>query len=112
MPSHHLISGEALRISPTTHRLEGHEYGAGVSFFLVDYPPGKGNELHRHPYAEVFVVRSGRAAFTVDDDVVTAHGGDVVIVPAGTAHRFECVGDERLVMTCIHAAGTMQSEWL
>jgi len=110
--SHHLIHGDALRVSPTTHRLEGADYDAGVSFFLVDYPPGQGNELHRHPYAETFVLRSGRAAFTVDDETVTANGGEVVVVPAGTAHRFECVGDDHLVMTCIHASATMQSEWL
>jgi quercetin dioxygenase-like cupin family protein len=109
--SHHLIPAETLRISDTTHLLEGHDHGAGVSFFLVDYPPGRGNGLHRHPYAEVFVVQSGRAEFTVADERVAAGDGDVVVVPAGTAHRFEAAGDG-LRMTCIHAAGVMESEWL
>ena len=110
--SHHVISSDQLRISPTTHRMEGHEYGAGVSFFLVDYPPGRGNDLHRHPYAEVFVVEAGEALFSVDGNDVPASEGDVVVVPAGTAHRFEAAGVVHLRMTCIHAAGTMESEWL
>jgi mannose-6-phosphate isomerase-like protein (cupin superfamily) len=110
--SHHVIPSGQLRISPTTHRMEGHEYGAGVSFFLVDYPPGRGNDLHRHPYAEVFVVEAGEALFTVDDDSVPAAAGDVVVVPAGTAHRFEAGGLGHLRMTCIHASGSMESEWL
>ena len=110
--SHHVIASETLRISPTTHRLEGHEYGAGVSFFLVDYPPGRGNDLHRHPYAEVFVVQDGEASFTVGEGAVTGSAGDVVVVPAGTAHRFQASGDGNLRMTCIHASGTMESEWL
>jgi mannose-6-phosphate isomerase-like protein (cupin superfamily) len=110
--SHHVIPSEQLRISPTTHRLEGHEYGAGVSFFLVDYPPGRGNDLHRHPYAEVFVVEQGEALFTLDTGTVPAAAGNVVVVPAGTAHRFEAAGDGNLRMTCIHASGTMESEWL
>ena len=105
------IPGESLRISQTTHQFEGHGHGAGVSFFLVDYPPGRGTEPHRHPYAEVFVVESGEAAFTPDGEDVTAAAGDVVVVPAGTAHRFEAAG-EGLRMTCIHAAGTMETEWL
>jgi quercetin dioxygenase-like cupin family protein len=109
--SSQVIPGEQLRISPTTHRFEGSGHGAGVSFFLVDYPPGKGNDLHRHPYAEVFVVESGDALFTVGSQQVPAAKGDVVVVPAGTAHRFLAEG-EGLRMTCIHAAGTMESEWL
>jgi hypothetical protein len=32
--------------------------------------------------------------------------------PAATAHRFEAGGLGHLRMTCIHASGTMESEWL
>jgi quercetin dioxygenase-like cupin family protein len=60
-----VIDVEELRTSHTTHLMEGHAYGAGVSFFLIEYPPGCGNSLHRHPYAEVFIVQEGEALFTV-----------------------------------------------
>ena len=51
----HVISREELPGS-TARRFEGHDYGANVSFFLSEMPPGKGPGLHTHPYAEVFVV--------------------------------------------------------
>lgn len=83
-----------------------------VSMFLVHNRPGEGPELHRHPYAEVFVVHSGQARFQLDDASLTAAAGDVVIAQAGAAHRFTNVGSTELSMTCIHAAAAMASEWL
>ena len=88
-----VIDFEELRTSPTTLLMEGHAYGAGVSFFLIEYPPGRGNSLHRHPYAEVFIVQEGEALFTVGDSEVPGRAGSVVVVPAGDAHRFQ--GDRR-----------------
>lgn len=107
-----VIDVEDLRTSATTHLLEGRAYGAGVSFFLIEYPPGRGNSLHRHPYAEVFIVQEGEALFTVGDGEVSGPAGSVVVVPAGDAHRFQATGEGTLRMTCIHAAGEMQTEWL
>ena len=107
-----VIDVEELRTSATTHLMEGHAYGAGVSFFLIAYPPGRGNNLHRHPYAEVFIVQEGEALFTVGDSEVPGPAGSVVVVPAGDAHRFQATGEGTLRMTCIHAAGEMQTEWL
>jgi mannose-6-phosphate isomerase-like protein (cupin superfamily) len=106
------IDFEELRTSPTTLLMEGHKYGAGVSFFLIEYPPGRGNRLHRHPYAEVFIVQEGEALFTVGDSEVPGRAGSVVVVPAGDAHRFQATGEGTLRLTCIHAAGEMQTEWL
>jgi mannose-6-phosphate isomerase-like protein (cupin superfamily) len=83
-----------------------------VSMFLVHNRPGEGPELHRHPYAEVFVVHAGRARFQLDDATLTAAAGDVVIAPAGAAHRFTNTGPGELSMTCVHAAAEMESEWL
>jgi Cupin domain len=55
---------------------------------VVDAPPAGGPRLHKHPYVEVFVVREGSATFTAGDDVIEATGGQVVVVPAGVAHKF------------------------
>ena len=55
-----IIAREALPHTATAHRFEGEQYGdVGVSFFLLDAPPGGGPGLHTHPYAEVFVVQEG-----------------------------------------------------
>jgi quercetin dioxygenase-like cupin family protein len=91
----------------------GHEHGeVPISMFLVHNRPGDGPELHRHPYAEVFVVHAGQARFQLDDSTLTAGAGDVVIAPAGAAHRFTNTGADELSMTCIHASAEMASEWL
>ena len=95
-----------------TVRFEGEPYGAGVSFFLVDFEPGEGPPLHRHPYPETWVVRAGRALFAVDDDELEVGPGDVVVAAPGTPHRFRNGGSGRLEMVCIHAAGRMTTEWL
>lgn len=82
---------------------EGEPYGAGVSFLIGNAPPGIGPPLHKHPYAEVCIVRSGQAAMTVDGQDIVAQAGDIVVIGPGTPHRFISTGDERLDMVCIHA---------
>ena len=83
---------------------EGEPYGAGVSFFLGNLPPGKGPGLHQHPYAETCIVLSGQAAMVVDGEEVVAGAGDIVVIGSATPHRFTAIGDERLDMVCVHAS--------
>jgi mannose-6-phosphate isomerase-like protein (cupin superfamily) len=54
----------------------------------------------------------GEARFQLDDATLTAVAGDIVIAPAGAAHRFTNAGSTELSMTCIHAATEMESAWL
>jgi mannose-6-phosphate isomerase-like protein (cupin superfamily) len=83
-----------------------------VSFFISDTPPGKGPSLHTHPYAEVFVVQEGELTFTVGEAAVTATGGQIVVAPAGTPHRFTNSGAGRAKHVDIHTRGRMKTEWL
>ncbi len=97
----------------TAYEFEGHHYGdTGVSFILVDAPPGSGPKLHRHPYEEVFVVQEGSATFTAGDDLTEAGGGRVVVVPAGVPHKFVNSGTGRLRQIDIHASARFITEWL
>jgi len=93
-----------------TARFEGEGYGSGVSFFLVDNEPGQGPGLHRHPYSETWVVRSGEAMITADGQEVRAVAGDILVVGAETPHRFRNVGEGRLEIVCIHASPKMIQE--
>jgi len=68
--------------------------------------------MHRHPYAEVFLVLEGDLTFTVGEDVIDATAGDLVVVPAGVAHRFVSRGPGRARHVDIHASGQMITEWL
>ena len=95
-----------------TARFEGDPYGAGVSFFLVDNDPGQGPGLHRHPYAETWIVLSGEALITADGVDIQAHQGDIVVVGATTPHKFRNTGTDRLEVMCIHASPRMSQEWL
>jgi mannose-6-phosphate isomerase-like protein (cupin superfamily) len=95
-PATPLTAAMSLRIShddllgpAEAHRFVGaHHGGLPISLFLVDDGPGAGPLLHRHPYAEVFVVHAGEARFEIDDLRLTATAGDILIAPAMSAHRF------------------------
>ena len=108
---HTMIRAGELRPSPGgTVTFEGEPHGSHVSFFLVNNRPGAGPDLHRHPYSETWIVRSGRARFTADGEEVEAGPGDIVVVGAETPHKFKNVGDERLDIVCIHASPRMIQE--
>ncbi|WP_306005241.1 cupin domain-containing protein [Aquicoccus porphyridii] len=85
-----------------TVRFEGRDLGGPVSFFLVDAEPGQGSGLHMHPYVETWVVRKGKAEFTVGGEKTLAYPGDILVAAANISHRFENVGAERLELVCIH----------
>ena len=94
------------------NEFQGVRHGAGVSFIVGDAPPGGGPRLHRHPYEEVFVVQEGSVTFTAGEEVVEASGGQVVVVPAGVAHKFVNSGAGRLRQVDIHASERFVTEWL
>lgn len=107
------VSQDDLPGSPDAHRFIGAQHGGlPISLFLVDGMPGAGPLLHRHPYAEVFVVHAGEARFEIDDVRLTANPGDILIAPAMSAHRFTNTGEARLRVTAIHTAPEMDTEWL
>ena len=103
-------AGELRRSRGGTITFEGEPYGSGVSFFLVDSAPGAGPELHRHPYAETWIVRSGTARFTADGEEIEAGPGDIVVVGPETPHKFKNAGEGRLDIVCIHASPRMIQE--
>ncbi|MGE0500135.1 MAG: cupin domain-containing protein [Rhizobiaceae bacterium] len=73
---------------------------------------GGGPRLHRHPYAEVFVIRSGRGLFTVGEETIEATAGQILVVPAHIAHKFENLGRGPLETIDIHESGSFSTEWL
>ncbi len=108
-----VIDNDELPHSGATSKFEGYRYGgANVSFFIVDTPPGSGPKLHKHPYEEVFVVQEGTATFTAGDETIEAKGGQIVVVPAGVAHKFVNSGTGRLRQVNVHASERFVTEWL
>jgi mannose-6-phosphate isomerase-like protein (cupin superfamily) len=100
-------SGELQPTPGGTLRFEGESYGSGVSFFLVNNQPGKGPDLHTHPYSETWIVRSGHARITADGQDMEVSPGDIIVVTAETPHKFKNIGTDRLDIICIHASPRM-----
>src|SRR5690348_29384 len=98
--------------SDDSREFVGADHGAELTLILVNVETGHGPNLHRHPYEEIFVVHAGTGRFVVDESEVQASAGDIVIAPAGTAHRFVNAGSDRLQLTAIHHNANFVTEWL
>ncbi|MGI8870580.1 MAG: cupin domain-containing protein [Mycobacteriales bacterium] len=92
---------------------EGKPYGAGISVIQESTDrAGSGPRLHRHPYAETFIIRAGKALFTVGTEEFVGAAGQILIVPASTPHKFRTLGPDRFESVNIHANDEFITEWL
>ncbi|MEA2635728.1 MAG: hypothetical protein QOH92_2495 [Chloroflexota bacterium] len=107
-----LIHANQLPGSNSSREFEGKVYGAGLTLILVNVETGHGPALHLHPYEEIFVVHAGVGFFFVEESQVQARAGDIVVAPAGAAHRFINSGSDRLQLTAIHHNANFVTEWL
>jgi mannose-6-phosphate isomerase-like protein (cupin superfamily) len=108
-----VIRADEVQRSPGgTVTFEGEPHGSGVSFFHVNNEPGQGPDLHRHPYSETWIVRSGKVRFTADGEDIEAGPGDIAVVGPETPHKFKNVGTERLEVVCIHSSPRIIQEEL
>ena len=97
----------------TSHQFEGYLHGdSHVSFFVSATPPGRGPSLHTHPYEEVFVVQGGNLRFVAGDETIEAAAGQILVVPAGTPHKFTNIGSDIAYHVDIHVSGKMETTWL
>lgn len=90
---------------------EGSRFGANVSviFYITD-EVGRGPNLHRHPYDEIFIIRQGRALFTVGEEQYEVCAGQIVFGPANVPHKFINLGPDRLETTDIHVSNEIIQE--
>ena len=108
-----VIRRDELAAPDESAEFRGVRHGAGnVSFIRVVAQPGEGPRLHRHPYPETFIVLEGEATFTVGDEEIVAHAGDIVVGPANVPHRFVNSGSGVLRQIDIHDAPDFITEWL
>ena len=53
---------------------------------------GSGPPFHRHPaFDEIFIILEGVVEFQVNDELHTAHSGDLVFVPGEVPHAPRCI---------------------
>lgn len=86
--------------------------GASISIIVESTTKaGVGPRLHRHPYAETFIIRRGSATFTVGASIIEGRAGQVLVVPARTPHKF-VTGAGGYEAVHIHANPRFETEWL
>jgi len=108
-----LINRDDLPHDGDTYDFEGAKYpNANVSFIWVNMKPGGMVRLHLHPYEEIFIIQEGSSTFTVGDETLEAHAGQIVIAPANVPHKFVNSGNVQLKQIDIHVSKDIITEWL
>ena len=106
-----ILDLDELPHEPHSHEFVGADHDdVPFSIILVHSHPGVGPKLHRHPYAEVFMVESGEATFQIGETQHVVPAGHVVVSPPGEAHGFVNSGTGELRLIAIHAAGRFNTE--
>jgi mannose-6-phosphate isomerase-like protein (cupin superfamily) len=78
----------------------------GVTVGTARISPGQENPLHIHPNCtEIILFLAGSVEHVVGNDVVEVSQGDMLIVPAGVAHKARNVGPDPVDMVVIYNAG-------
>ena len=86
-------------------RFEGKDIGTDVTvLFYATEEVGVGPRWHVHPYDEIFIIRQGRALFTIGDEKIEAEVGDVLLGPANVPHKYHNLGPGTLESTDIHVS--------
>jgi mannose-6-phosphate isomerase-like protein (cupin superfamily) len=91
-----LHADDLKREGSNTAVFQGVDHGSGISFFSVDNEPGQGPGLHKHPDSETLLALEGHGVITTDDEEIEAGPGAIVVVGAGTPHKFRNGGTGRL----------------
>ena len=91
---------KSCREAPTSRSFSSRRQEAGV-----------GPRLHKHPYAETFIIRRGWATFTIGSTELQGRAGQVLVVPANTPHKFS-TGPDGYEAVHIHANPRFVTEWL
>lgn len=100
------------KVSPWHGEFQGSRLKSDVSIIFNNLKrPGEGPRLHSHPYSETFIVRRGAVIFFDDTSVFEATAGEIVVVPAGTPHKF-ITKSEDVEMLDVHASPDFITEWL
>ena len=108
-----LLNRDELPRDGNTYEFEGFQFqDTEISFIWVDMPPGGAVRLHKHPYKEIFIIQEGVSTFVVGSEILEAHAGQVIIVPAEVPHKFTNRSDQRLKQVDIHVNKEFITHWL
>src|SRR5437588_6842821 len=98
------LSFEQLPFVGMSYEFHGEKHRVPFSVYIVTAKPGQGPPLHTHPYVEVAFTIEGCATITVGDEQREVKAGGIVVIPAGTPHRFVNSGETILRQIDVHAS--------
>jgi quercetin dioxygenase-like cupin family protein len=79
---------------PLTFKVRGEQTGGRLTAFENRIAPGDGPPLHTHEREdELFYVVAGDFRFRLGDEISAAPAGTFVLIPPGTPHCFQNVGE-------------------
>jgi quercetin dioxygenase-like cupin family protein len=81
----------------SAHALRRKMEERGYSVNCYTYSPGTFFPAHTHPVDKIDAVLCGEFRITMGRDSVLVKPGDLVLVPKGTEHSAEVVGDRPVV---------------
>jgi uncharacterized RmlC-like cupin family protein len=110
--SDYVINIDRLPGSENTSRFDGHEFGASVSFFISPTDPARDRIFTGTHMKRRSLVLDGKVRFALGEKTLEAMAGQIVVVPAGTPHKFVSTGSGRIRQISIHPAARMETEWL
>ena len=82
-------------------RVRSSEVGGRYAVLETIAAPGSASPEHFHKEDEVFQVLSGTMTFKLGDEIISAHAGATVVIPAGVPHcwKNKSSGEVRMLAT-------------
>jgi quercetin dioxygenase-like cupin family protein len=93
-----VLRWDASKDGPLSERaMKGKLEALGYSVSRWVYPPGTVFDYHTHDVDKIDGVLEGRFELRMLGERVVLEPGDAIVVPRGTSHRAEVIGDEDVV---------------
>src|SRR4051794_31498455 len=109
----YVVNQAELPLSNIAREFVGDDHGGlGITFLVVDAQPGRGPSLHRHPYAEIFIVQEGEVTMTDGQSERVVRAGDVAVAGPGGPHPFTDTGHGPVGPIDTHLSSHFEREWL
>ena len=80
------------------------------NFAIVAFDAGSRNKFHKHSGDQILVITEGTGTVATDDETLTVHGGDVVVIPAGENHWHGAPGDTSMAHITITVKGSQTEQ--
>jgi quercetin dioxygenase-like cupin family protein len=97
------IDSESVSAGKDTTRqvLIGPEQAPNFAMRKFSIKPGGSMPEHKNSVEHEQYVLSGRAIIGIGEQIYEVKKDDTVYIPAGTAHWYECLGDEPFEFICV-----------